>query len=336
MKKILKIYLMLASAVLVSSCLEDETQALDPSRSQNIIEFYDPSVPSSPAGAIYPAWTTAFSVSPEAQFEQTISYSGPKSNDKDIQLTLEIDPIALEDFNKQMEALGSSTYELLPAENYSIPSMTVTIPKGETRISIPITVYPDQFDLSRSFAIPLRIASASSGVISAHYSVAILATVVKNKYDGIYTVEGSMIDVTNPAFTGLYPKTVELRTVDGTTVNYYDRGEHLAGHIFINGATGGATYWGGFLAQFKFDGIDAPAGDGVTNQIVAVVNALGQGNNNRSGKLDPAAEAKHVFTFEADGLTPKTMEVWYIMRQDNTSTDRAYWKETYTYVGPRD
>jgi hypothetical protein len=331
MKNILKIYLMLMSAVLVTSCLEDETAPLDPSGSQNVIEFFDPSVPSSPAGAIYPAWTTAFSVSPEAQFEQVISYSGPNPNDKDINLTLEIDPIALEDFNEQMAALGSSTYEVLPAENYSIPSMTVTIPKGQTRITIPITVYPDQFDLSRSFAIPLRIASASSGIISEHYSVAILATVVKNKYDGIYTVEGSMIDVTNADFVGIYPKTVELRTVDGTTVNYYDRGEALAGHLFLNKATGGGTYWGGFLAQFKFDGVA-----GATNEIVSVVNALGQGNNNRSGKLDPAAGAKHVFTFEADGVTPKTMEVWYIMRQENTSTDRAFWKETYTYVGPRD
>lgn len=322
---------MLMSAVLVTSCLEDETAPLDPSRSQNVIEFFDPSVPSSPAGAIYPAWTTAFSVSPEAQFEQVISYSGPNPNDKDINLTLEIDPIALEDFNEQMAALGSSTYEVLPAENYSIPSMNVTIPKGQTRITIPITVYPDQFDLSRSFAIPLRIASASSGIISAHYSVAILATVVKNKYDGIYTVEGSMVDVTNADFAGIYPKTVELRTVDGTTVNYYDRGEALAGHLFLNKATGGGTYWGGFLAQFKFDGVA-----GTTNEIVSVVNALGQGNNNRSGKLDPAADAKHVFTFEADGTTPKTMEVWYIMRQENTSTDRAFWKETYTYVGPRD
>lgn len=331
MKKIIKLYMLLASAALLSSCLEDETAPLDPSGSQNIIEFYDPSVPSSPAGAIYPAWTTAFSVSPEAQLVQTISYSGPNANDKDIQLTLEIDPVALDAFNEQMEALGSSTYSLLPAENYTIPSMVVTIPKGQTRVDVPITVYPDQFDLSRSFAIPLRIASASSGVISAHFSVAILATVVKNKYDGIYTVEGSMVDVTNPAFEGIYPKTVELRTVDGVTVNYFDRGENLAGHVFLNTATGGGTYWGGFIAQFKFDGAA-----GASNEIISVVNALGQGNNNRSAKLDPAAGALHTFTFEDDGVTPKTMEVWYIMRQENTSTDRAFWKETYTYVGPRD
>jgi hypothetical protein len=41
-------------------------------------------------------------------------------------------------------------------------------------------------------------------------------------------------------------------------------------------------------------------------------------------------------TFEADGVTPKTLEVWYIMRQINTGVDRTFWKEVYTYTGPRD
>jgi len=329
MKNIFQKILIAVVAVMLASCLEDDKAALDPSGSQNILEFLDPSVPSSPAGAIYPAWTTSFSVSPEATFNQVVSYSGPNPNNSDIQLVLSIDPIALDDFNEQMEELGSSTYSLLPSDNYSIPSMNVTIPKGETQISIPITVYPDKFDLSKSYAIPLRIASASRGIISAHFSVAVLATVVKNKYDGVYTVEGSMVTTTNPDFTGLYPKTVELRTVDGTTVNYFDQGENLAGHLFKT--ADGASYWGGFQAQFKLDGADA-----VTNEVVSVVNALGQGNNNRSGKLDPSAGALHVMTFEDDKVTPKTLEVWYIMRQDNTSTDRAFWKETYTYVGPRD
>ncbi len=313
-------------AVTLGACLDDDKAPLDPSDSQNVLEFLDPSVPVSPAGAIYPAWVTSFPVSPQATFDQVISYSGAHGNDKDIQVTLAIDPVALDEFNAQMVELGSATYEILPEENYDISSMTVTIPKGQTKAKVTITVYPDKFDLSKNFAVPLRIASASSGTVSAHFSVAILATVVKNKYDGVYEIEeGSMVDVTNPAFTGLYPKTVELRTVNGNTVSYYDRGEILAGHIFDAG--GGASYYGGFLAQFTFD---------ETNTVVSVVNAFGQGNNNRSGKLDPDPAAPvPVMTFNDDG-TPDRMEIWYIMRQLNTSTDRAFWKETYVYVGPRD
>ena len=306
------------------SCLDDDKQPLDPSGSSNVIEFLDPSVPSSPAGAIYPAWTTAFTVQPEATFEQVISYSGPNSNGENINLTLQVDPIALAEFNAQMEELGSSTYELLPAENYTVPT-SVTIPAGSTKVTVPITVYPDKFDLSKNFALPLRIASASTGILSAHYSVAILATVVKNKYDGVYTIEtGSMVDVTNANFTGIYPKTVELHTVDGNTVNYYDQDYALAGHIFHTGT--GASYYGGFLAQFSFDD---------SNTVTSVVNAFGQGNNNREAKLNPTAPPA-VMEFEADGITPKTMTVSYIMRQINTGVDRAFWTETYTYQGPRE
>ncbi len=309
---------------MLASCLDDDKAPLDPSGSHNVIEFLDPSVPVSPSGAIYPAWLTSFSVSPEVEFEQTVSYSGPNGNDRDIQIALSVDPVALDEFNSQMIQRGQPTYDLLPENLYEIETMNLTIPKGQTKVSFKIKVFPDQFDLSKTFAIPVRIASASSGVISKNFSVAILATVVKNKYDGIYAVEGSMVDVTNADFTGYYPKEIALQTVNGNTVKYYDHGEDLDGHIFSTGD--GASYFGGFLAQFQFN--DA-------NQVVSVVNAMGQGNNNRSGKLDPAQDPPPVMEFEDDG-TPKSLTIWYIMRQDNTSTDRVFWKETYTYIGPRD
>jgi hypothetical protein len=342
----------------MASCLDDDKAPLDPEGSSNIIEFLDPSVPSSPSGAIYPAWVSSFAVAPEATFEQVISYSGPNGNDKDIQLTLEVDPIALDQYNFQADTLGNATYDLLPENLYSIESMTVTIPKGQTKVTLPITVYPDQFDLSKTYALPLRIASASSGILSAHFSVAILVTVVKNKYDGVYTVtpyqgipvNQAMDDVTNAAFVGIYPKEVEFRTVNGNTVNYYDVDYDVQGHIFYTGT--GASYYGGFAAQFQFDD--------VTNTVTSVVSAFGQGNNNRLAKLDPGPgnidrdgdgvfednadplldevgvpAPAPVMTFEADGVTPKTLTIWYIMRQINTSTDRAFWKETYTYKGPR-
>lgn len=223
--KIVRIYVVLLGVVL-ASCLDDSQYALDPSGSQNIIEFLDPSVPVSPAGAIYPAWTTSLEVSPRADFEQVISYSGPNGNSKDIQVTLAVDPTALQAYNTQMtNELHGGTYELMPASNYSLTTLTATIPKGETKVSIPVTVFPDKFDLSKSYAIPLRIVSASSGNISAHFSVAILVVVVKNKYDGTYSITGGSItrnSATGPDLTlgGNYNSGLEmdLVTIDGTSV----------------------------------------------------------------------------------------------------------------------
>jgi hypothetical protein len=332
--------LTLISGLFLSSCLDDERYSLDPEGYQNVIEFIDPSVPASQVGAIYPVWITAFTVNPEISFTQKVSFSGPQDNSNDIVLELEVDPLALDEYNEQMEdglngnpALGGATYELLPSTLYSIPNLTVTIPRGQKEAEVSITVFPDQFDLSKNYALPLRIVSASSGVLSKHYSVAILATVVKNKYDGIYSVVQSagltpaqgMTDVVNPALVGVYPKSVELRTVNGTTVNYYDHDFDLQGHVISTGT--GLSFYGGFGAQFQFN---------ESNQVVAVVNAFGQGNNNRAAKLNPAQPSAPILTFEADGVTPKTLEIWYIMRQINTGVDRSFFKEVYTYTGPRD
>src|SRR5690606_9559940 len=142
--------------------------------------------------------------------------------------------------------------------------------------------------------------------LSTVYSAAIFGTVVKNRYDGIYTIGGeddpvasTMVDVTTPAFEGLYPKTISLRTVDGNTVDYYDEDYHLEGHIFFTGT--GASYVEGFLARITFDPADGTA---TVADVLSVVNALGQGNNNRSGKLDPAQTIAPVMRFEDDAVTP--------------------------------
>jgi hypothetical protein len=189
--KFIRLYVLMLGALL-ASCLEDDNAPLDPSGTQNVVEFADLSVPSSPAGAIYPAYITAFPVSSQDEFEVIVSYVGPQNNDKDIDLTLAVDPIALEDYNFQMDTLGANTFEMLPDENYDIADLTVTIPKGETSASLPITVYPDKFDLSKRYAIPLRIVSASSGILSAHFSAAMFVTVVKNKYDAVYDTNVGM------------------------------------------------------------------------------------------------------------------------------------------------
>lgn len=332
MKNNLLKFSVVALAIALTSCLDDDKYALDPGGSDNIIEFTDISVPISPFGAVHPAYVTSFNVAEEAEFNVVISYSGPNSNSRNIELTLAVDPVALELYNAERleEDASYVPYEVLPEELYSIESMTVTLPKGETKLSVPVTVFPDQFDLSKKYALPLRIASSSSGILSSVYSAAIFGTVVKNRYDGLYTVEGSMVDVTNAAFTGIYPKNVSLRTVDGNTVDYYDEDYGLAGHIFFTGT--GASYYGGFIARIGFDPADATA---TTADILSVVNALGQGNNNRLAKLDPAQNPTPTMTFEADAVTPIEMELWYIMRQINTGVDRTFWKETYTYVGPR-
>jgi len=191
----------LALVVGLSSCLNDDDYALDPGGSTNVVEFLDPSVPASPAGSIYPAYSTSYTLAPSAVYEIQVSYSGAEdAAPQNIDIQLGVDPIALEEYNTQMteglngnEPLGGTTYELMPSELYDIASETVTIPKGQKRATVSITVFPEQFDFTKNYALPLRIVSASHGALSAHFSVAMLKIGVRNIYDGIYEIIGGSI-----------------------------------------------------------------------------------------------------------------------------------------------
>jgi hypothetical protein len=215
-------------SIILAGCLDDEKYALDPSETNNVIEFYDASVPTNPAGAVYPVWTTTTEIIPTFTFEQEISFSGPNGNSSDIELTLAVDPFALDEYNAQMlTELNGATYEMMPPTYYEFTDVAATIPSGETRTSISITVFPEQFDLTKNWALPIRIVSASKGVLSAHFSVAIMAVVIKNKYDGVYEILGGSItrnSASGPdlALGGNYVDDleVEFATINGTSCGW--------------------------------------------------------------------------------------------------------------------
>jgi hypothetical protein len=319
-KQLIKIFTV-ALSLFFAGCLEDDRNPLDPSGSSNVVEFLDIASPSSPQTAPHPLWVSAFSVAPSAEFMITLSFSGPNSNGSDIDVTLEVDPLMIDAYN---DAIGTS-YEVLDPSLYSIASMTVTIPKGKTKVQIPITVFPDLFDLSINYALPLRIVSTSSGVISKNFGSALFGTVVKNKYDGVYAVDGNMFDALGGFSDGFYPTEVELITVDGVTNRRFDTqlGSNLHGIIQVG--TGSLFVFGNFSIQFEFDGAV-----GSPNAVVDAYNTQPPGGNNRYGKLGVGVNQ---MTFDGDGI-PIEMEVQYIMIQNGT--DRATFTETWTYLRPRD
>jgi hypothetical protein len=314
-RQLIKLYIVSLS-LFFAACLEDDKNPLDPSGSSNVIEFLDIASPASPQTAVYPLWVSTFSVAPSAEFSVPINYSGANSNDRDIEVTLEVDPTMVDEYNTQ----NGTSYQVLDPALYSMESMTVTIPKGQRRVDIPITILPELFDLSINYVIPLRIVSSSSGVISKNFGAALFATVVKNKFDGVYAVDGTMFDALG-AFTGFYPTTVELRTIDGVTCSRFDTELGSPLHGIIQNGTGALFVFGNFSIQFTFD---------VDGNVVNAVNNQPPGGNNRFGKLGVGVNK---MTFDANGI-PVEMEVQYIMTQNGS--DRATFTETWTYIGPRD
>jgi hypothetical protein len=229
--KFLKIFASLMVGALITSCLGDDKYALDPSEAHNVIEFLDPSVPSSPSGSVYPVYSNSFSLAPTVTIPLTVSFSGPNGNSEKIDLTIGMDPVALEEYNDQMiNSLHGATYSLLPEANYDLATTSVTIPAGATKVSFNITVYPEEFDFTKNYALPIRIMSSSHGVLSAHFSVAILQIGVRNMYDGVYEIlDGSITrntaTVPDLVLGGDYVEglEMELATLNGTTVGVEPR-----------------------------------------------------------------------------------------------------------------
>ncbi len=326
MKKIFNLCLVFLGVTGLTSCL-DEDPFFDPEAVENVIEFYSAGNVASPATAPYPLFINSFEIVPEVDFPIVVGYSGADVAPEDITVTIGIaNESVLEEYN---ESEGTH-YELLPASVYTLPSTTVTIPKGERRATYIVKLKTNQFDLTKNFALPLTITNASTGIVSGNFNTAVFSVGAKNRYDGLYEVEGTMIDRTNAAFKGYYPKTIALVTQDLNSNSYYDYDQENVGHIFDTGA--GLSVYGTFTAVFHFD--DSNTTD-LVDPVASVTNAAGQPvatGTMRAGMIEPTGVNK--FTFAADG-TPLTMEVTYTMTQTAAMVPRTTWTETYTYIGPR-
>lgn len=315
MKKLLIscIVLILGAGFLIS-CL-DEDPLFNPAKSENIIEFFDIGEIASPADAIYPLYVSSFTLSPASEFNVIISYSGANGNDRDITVNLELSQIALDQYNADQD----QNYEILPESLYTVPGLTVTIPKGQTKANLKFILKTQDFDLEKAYALPLKIVSSSHGTISGNFSTAIFAVGAKNKFDGVFSVTGNMVDALG-TFRGFYPTTVELRTVNAVTNNHFDIDLGTPLHGIVRISDGALFVFGNFSIQFEFDN------DG---NVVAARNTQPPGAGNRTGKLGTGINK---MTFKPDG-TPDKLEVTYIMTQ--AGADRATFTETWTYLRER-
>ncbi|MEB2783905.1 DUF1735 domain-containing protein [Algoriphagus persicinus] len=315
MKNILtKIGLFAVAMVTLTSCL-DEDPLFDPDKTENVIEFFDIGLIASP-GSVYPLYVSSFTAADEVELKVLVSYSGAQDNKQNINVKFKLDPEALAAYN---ESEGTD-YEVLPSNLYSIDAMEVTIPSGQRQVEKIIKLFTNNFDFSKNYAIPLTITESSFGTISGNFETAIYAVGAKNKYDGVYQVTGEFTDVTRPAFVGLYPYNVELRTITSTTVGRWDS-EFLGGYGYVFNTGAGLSYFGSYAAVFAFD--DA-------NNVTAVTNYYGQpAANTRYAEIDPTGVNKYT-TFSEDG---KTLEVSYFMYQSGTI--RLVFKEKFVYVRER-
>lgn len=197
---------------------------------------------------------------------------------------------------------------------------SLTFGPGEFYRQLKITV-PNAtvLDPNKRYAFGFRIASVdNNGKISADENELVVEVGLKNKWDGVYAVTGTMVDLTSAALTGYYPLTFELRTTGANTLAVYDKSQGTQTHLILN--AGGLSQYGSFGLNITID----PA----TNKIISIVNSYGQpSSNGRSAALDPTG-------VNAYDPATKTIKIKYFMLQPGT-TVRTTFDETWVYTGAR-
>jgi len=113
----------------------------------------------------------------------TIKSFYPRSNkpNNDIQVTLTLMS------NAEITAAGLTP---MPAGSYTIPSLTLTVPKATGEVKVPVTINKSLLSLTNTYGLGFRITSVSEGVISALANEIIVAMLVKNAYHADYAVNG--------------------------------------------------------------------------------------------------------------------------------------------------
>lgn len=234
------------------------------------------------------------------------------------------DPSIVADYNSahgtSYIAFPTSAFTTDPSNPKVGTDYTLTFGPGEFFRQLKITV-PNAtvLDPNKRYAFGFKIASVdNNGKISANENQLVVEVGLKNKWDGVYAVNGTMVDLTTSTLTGYYPLTWELRTTGANTLAVYDKSQGTQTHLILN--NGGLSQYGSFGLNITID----PA----TNKITGIVNSYGQPSaNGRSAALDPTG-------VNAYDPATKTISIKYFMLQPG-STVRTTFDETWVYTGIR-
>ena len=247
-----------------------------------------------------------------------VNLASPAPLDKAVTVTLAVQQSAVDAYN----TANGTSYTLLPTADYSVPSLSVTIPAGKREVILPISINTSQVDPSGLFILPFTIVSGG-GVQISNYNSILYQVQAKNIYDGTYVVTGSLVDNTSASYSGAYPETVYLETTGATTDGFYDPNIGF-GHAIISGTQ--SSYYGSYAPVFTFNG----------SNVVSVTNYYGQfsGPHVRSAALDPT-DAPNTFTTGSPGQAGSVFQVSYYLQQGNPAVTRTTFVETFTYQGGR-
>lgn len=209
---------------------------------------------------------------------------------------------------------------------------------------------PSDLDPNKIHALGLELVSADNGYqVASNLKEVLILISIKNKYDGIYEVTGTLKDVSEAGanYTTSFPRTFFLSTTGPNSVDVASPvsigGVGQLVPIYVIRTLDGLTYYGRWGLQVFFD----PQ----TDAISEIRNYYGDPNNPENSVGDPSGGSGAPDYISSNGrqaaLDPtginaydpatKTIRIKYFMLQPDIVPDgpRAFFDETWVFKEPR-
>jgi hypothetical protein len=214
MKKIQLFLYAVLVCLLITSCNDEWTDELF----EKTVSFEHSGVTN-----VYLKYTSESGVIP---YKIPVLVNGSTQNDRDIQVTIALDPDTLNLYN--IDRFRSRTdlyFRPLAPQHYEFSSMTGTIPKGKDVGFIDMNFKLEGLDLVEKYILPLQVVETSTYGINQrkHYKKTLMQIVPFNDYSGSYSAT-TMLIWNNPKITDEVAQNVpdrEARVVDENTIFFY-------------------------------------------------------------------------------------------------------------------
>ncbi|MDR0541362.1 MAG: DUF1735 domain-containing protein [Dysgonamonadaceae bacterium] len=177
MKRYIQYYLLAVATLFgLSSCLNGDPVFEPDGGPAGIVEL---ALPARTTPTPYAVKVTTLDIVDIQELPIVVNYTGVNGAPSDVQVTLALD-------NDAVTAYGATP---LSDENYELPaSNIITIPKGRKTATYTVKLKPKTFDVTRSYALGIKITGASAGTVSGNYSTGIYSLPVKSPWQGTYHV----------------------------------------------------------------------------------------------------------------------------------------------------
>jgi hypothetical protein len=174
MKKLL-IFIFAIAVVSLSSCLKDKPNT-DFSSIGTVLELPY-------AGLQYFNQDAVTSSADTIVMSFGVNIASAKTLSTDTKYTVAVDYSLMTAYNAAHTAIA---YVQLPEGSYTLNKTSGTIKAGQRLDSVKVTIYKNQLDPSKSYMLPIKLASTSNGILSGNFN-AHYYHIIGNPFAGSYT-----------------------------------------------------------------------------------------------------------------------------------------------------